>query len=420
MPRTDPGPDPQRIELYSPEFFADPFAFYGRLREEDPVHWHAPSGQWIITRFEDVSRVIRQPVLFSSRLSALDTGVPDPPIRPEDLPRHEAVNRYRVEEFIQMDPPEHTDKRACVAPRFGRWAIEEVRPMIRDAIGSLLDEVAPDGHMDVLTAVARPLPLLVIASMMGVPPEEASLVAAQARKRLASVLSLAEDRLEIALEGFLETAEYVDGAVHDRLREASSGCPMRPDVLGDIAAAQARGQYSTLQSAANAMLLIDAGHETTIQLICNATLALLRRPDQWALLKGDPDRHVTGATEESLRYDPPLHAIRRVTTAEVEVGDTVIPAGARILGAIASANRDPRRFADPEVFNIERRPNTHLSFGAGAHYCLGQYLARVEGQEYLRALAERFPTARLSRPDSATYASTPRVRSVTSVPIVWS
>lgn len=415
-------------ELYSPEFFADPYAYYGRLRETDPVYWHPEHRTWILTRHEDVNRVARQPRVYSSRLSALDTQPTSPPVRPEDAELIAVTDAVHVEEFIQMDPPEHTGRRGAVSPRFAPSVLERWRPVVREIIGDLFDAVADDGGTDVLEAVARPLPLLAISRLMGIPPVDVADVAEQARKRMAGVLSLDEDRLGVTVAGFRETADYLGDALEVR---HSGGCPVRQpadgvvggdlgDVLADMVDAERTGRWTRAETLANAMMIIDAGHETTVQLICNSTLALLTRPDQWAKLREDPARHVAGAVDEVLRFDPPLHALRRILTEDVELHGRQLHAGDRVLAVVAAANRDPRRFPDPERFDIERRPNSHLSFGAGAHYCLGQYLARLEGQEYLVALAERFPDARPPAPGVVRYAPVPRVRSVTSLPITWS
>jgi pimeloyl-[acyl-carrier protein] synthase len=400
--------------LFSAEFFADPFAYYGRLRETQPVAWDAQYEMWLVTSYRDVSAIIRQPGVFSSVLGR-DSRSASPPVRDEDTALLAEVNAYRVLEFIQMDPPEHTARRKLLSPRFLPRRMEELRPLVRGIVNELLDAVVDDGQMDVLTAVGRPLPMRIISELMGFDSDQRPDIADQASRRMASVLSLDADRMDRAAGGFAETAALVSRAVDERLEP---GCPVREDVLGDIAAAERAGAFKRPESQANAMLLIDAGHETTVQLICNGTLSLLRHPDQWARLTSDPDRYVESATEECLRFDPPLHAFRRVVARDTELGGQVLRAGDRVHAVIASANRDPECFQDPDRFDIGRRPNAHVAFGAGAHYCLGQYLARMEGQEYLRALATRLPCLRLEATE-VSYFQTPRVRSITALPVSW-
>ena len=410
---------PHAPGLYSEGFFRDPFAYYALLRESDPVSWDDEHEMWVITRYADVSAVIRRPEIFSAELSARDQRPVTPPVRSQDAASLDAVTRYRLHEFIQADPPRHGPTRAHVSARFSPRRMESVRPMVRRIVGELLDALEGRPSWDVLDAVARPLPLQVINELMGVEPDEREAIADQARRRMASVLSLDDDRMQRSAQGFAETAGFIDRAIDERIGAASgaAGCPLRDDVLDDIAKAETSGAWSRLESQANAMMIIDAGHETTVQLVCNATLALLRHPEQWELLCSDPQRLAASATEECLRFEPPLHAFRRVVSADVEFGGRSMAAGDRVLGVVAAANRDPRQFVDPEKFDITRTPNSHLAFGAGAHYCLGQYLARMEGQEYLLALARRFPDLRLVSSD-VEYFETPRVRSMTGLPVL--
>lgn len=403
-----------RPGLFSPGFFADPFAFYADLREREPVHWDDTFQMWLLTGFDDVNAAVRRPRTFSSDQSR-DTRELSPPVPAHDADALDVVNRFRAAEFIQMDPPEHTAKRRPVAARFSPRAMEQLRPMVRGVVERLFDEVWDRDGTDVVETIARPLPLQVINELMGIAPGDRGLVADQARKRMASALSLARERMAISAEGFVETAGLLNRELDDRRRPS---CPVRDDVLADIVAAETGCVYSRTESLANAMSIIDAGHETTVQLVANSTLALLRHPGQWARLVADPDALAEPATEECLRFDPPLHAFRRIMAQDVELGGRTLRAGDRVHAAIASANRDPAYFADPDEFDVSRSPNSHLAFGAGVHYCLGQYLARMEGQEYLRALATRMPRLRLVQEDIS-YFESPRVRSMTALAVAW-
>jgi pimeloyl-[acyl-carrier protein] synthase len=417
LPTGDPPMTPP-FPLYSDRYFANPYPYYAWLRHRDPVHWEESIGTWILTRFDDVARVARQPAIFSSRLAALDTRPPGIPVRADDVVIMRRINEIHRQEFIQKDPPEHTEKRACVYASFSGRSLEPLRAAVRSVIDDLLDGVAAAGRMDVLEAVARPLPLLVISKLLGIPESDVAMIAEQASRRMAAVLTFAEDRMEVAAGGFADTEEYLTAALDRRISSLAD----RPavDVLDDIAAAEADGRWSRPESLANAMTLIDAGHETTIQLICNSTLQLLSHREQWETLTSDPEGAAVGATEECLRYDPPLQALRRIVTEDVDIDGRTLHCGDRILAVVASANRDPSRFAEPDTFDIGRLPNPHLSFGSGPHFCLGQYLARLEGQEYLKALAGRFPDACLEAPDRLDYHFTPVVRSLTAMPIAWS
>ena len=401
-------------QLFSPSFFTYPFAWYADLRERDPVHWDQRFGMWVLTRYDDVSAAIRRPRVFSADLSR-DVREASPPVLARDADSLRVVNSYRAAEFIQLDPPAHTAKRKPVAARFSPAEMEQFRPVVRLVVERLFDGLPNRGEADIVESIARPLPLQVINELMGIAPADRELVADQARQRMASVLSLADDRMAVSARGFAETAALLTRQLDDR---GQPSCPVRDDVLADISAAEKGCLYSRTESLSNAMLIIDAGHETTVQLVANATLALLRHRDQWDRLVADPDALAETATEESLRFDPPLHAFRRIVAQDVELGGRVLRAGDRVHGSIASANRDPDHFADPNEFDVSRTPNSHLAFGAGAHYCLGQYLARMEGQEYLRALATRLPQLRLAAADIR-YVQAPRVRSMTALPVVW-
>ena len=168
----------------------------------------------------------------------------------------------------------------------------------------------------------------------------------------------------------------------------------------------------------NTSLLLLAGHETTINLLCNGTLAFMRHPEQWALFKQDPAGRAKPATEECLRYDSPVKSIQRIASQDVEMRDKVLRKDDRIRWFISSANRDPEAFADPDTFDITRHPNQHVAFGSGVHHCLGATLARVEGQEVFKALAERFPALQVETEDLE-YQPSITFRSLKSLPITW-
>jgi cytochrome P450 len=185
-----------------------------------------------------------------------------------------------------------------------------------------------------------------------------------------------------------------------------------------LARAEKEGVFTRHQVLVNTALLLFAGHETTMNLICNGTLAFIRHPDQWERLRADPEGAARLATEECLRYDPPVKSTQRIAAEDVERRGQVIRKGDRLRWFMAAANRDPRAFEEPDRFDIGRQPNTHVSFGAGIHYCLGASLARVEGQEVFRALAERFPELRLETAELE-YSPSVQFRSLVSLPVAW-
>lgn len=398
-------------DMYGEEALADPYAYYGRLREQDPVHWNDMYRQWLITRYEDVAWMLRRPELFSSEFYRRE-AVPSPPVDEGDAEHVAYVAQHRCREVIKSDPPAHTRLRAPFRRPLSPKHMEKWRPYVREAVASLLDRVADQGRMDVVADIGRPLPLLVISEMLGVPVADRQMLKEQADERMLSELSLKPNRMRRAAAAIRASSDYFDEVLDGRTGKPAS------DLLGLLAEAERSGAYTRAESVANAQGLLDAGHETTIQLICNGTLAFLRHSEQWALFRSDPEALAPTATEECLRFDPPLPAPRRIAAQDVELRGRTIREGDRVFWVIAAANRDPREFEDPDRFDIRRSPNRHLAFGAGVHYCLGQYLARIEGQEVFTALATRFPGLRLDT-DSVEYADLRGVRSITSLPVAW-
>jgi cytochrome P450 len=265
--------------------------------------------------------------------------------------------------------------------------------------------------MDVLEALAAPLPVRVITQMMGVPEEDREHLRHLA-DRLLYINRGEANRMKLLMEGIEGMIEYVSPKVDERAATPSD------DFISVLAAAEKEGVFTRHQVLVNTALLLFAGHETTMNLICNGTLALIRHPDQWEQLRADPAGAARTATEECLRYDPPVKSTQRIAAQDVERRGKTIRKGDRMRWIMVAANRDPRAFQDPDRFDIGRKPNPHVSFGAGIHYCLGASLARIEGQEVFRALAERFGTLRLET-EELEYAPSIQFRSLTSLPVAW-
>jgi cytochrome P450 len=257
--------------------------------------------------------------------------------------------------------------------------------------------------MEVLGALAAPLPVRIITEMMGVPNEDREHLRALADKLL--YINRGESyRMKPLMEGIHAMMAYVEPKVGQRALVPQN------DFISVLAAAETEGVFTRHQVLVNTALLLFAGHETTMNLICNGTLALLRHPGEWAKLCADPANLARLATEECLRYDPPVKSTQRIAATDVERHGKLIKKGDRIRWIMASANRDP--------FDLSRSPNPHVSFGSGIHYCLGATLARIEGQEVFRALAERFPSLRLDT-DRLEYQPSIQFRSLKSLPVVW-
>jgi cytochrome P450 len=290
-------------------------------------------------------------------------------------------------------------------------SMEAWRPFVQNAVKELLDAAEAKGEMDVMRDLATPLPVLVIAEMMGVPSSERTHVR-QLAEKLLYIGRGDYDRMKPLTEGMRGMIEYVSPMVDERLKRPGD------DFISVLASGEKRGIFTRHQVLVNTSLLLLAGHETTINLICNGVLAFLQHPDQWEKYKRDVEGLAKSATEECLRYDSPVKSIQRIATRDVEMRGKVLRKQDRLRWFISSANRDPDQFPDPTRFDIARNPNQHVAFGSGTHHCLGATLARVEGQEIFKALAKRFPNIRMTSA-SLEYQPSITFRSLKALPVTW-
>jgi cytochrome P450 len=397
--------------LFSPDVIANPYAFYGRLRGEDPVHWNETYALWLITRHDDLVWLTRHHELFSSAVFRNDPRPAYPAIDESDLGLYEYVKNYQGDQFIQHDRPAHLEMRRVMHGYFTPKSMEAWRPFVRDAVKELLDAAEAKGEMDVMRDLATPLPVLVIAEMMGVPKED-RLYIRQLAEKLLYIGRGDYDRMKPLTEGMRGMIEYVSPLIDKRIVDPGD------DFISVLARGEKQGVFTRHQVLVNTSLLLLAGHETTINLLCNGTLALTRHPDQWELLKQDPAGRAKQATEECLRYDSPVISIQRIATEDVEMRGKVLRKDDRVRWFISSANRDPEAFPNADTFDISRHPNQHVAFGSGTHHCLGATLARVEGQEVFRALAERFPNL-WAEIEDLEYQPSITFRSLKSLPVTW-
>jgi cytochrome P450 len=396
-------------DLFAPNVIANPYAYYGRLRDEDPVHWNPGYELWLITRHDDLVWLTRHHELFSSAVFRNDPRPAYPPIDESDNGLYDYVRNYQGDQFIQHDRPEHLEMRRVMHSYFTPKSMEAWRPFVREAVKELLDAADAKGSMDVMRDLATPLPVLVIAEMMGVPRADRPYIRQLAEKLL--YIGRGEyDRMKPLTEGMRGMIEYVSPLVDRRIVDPGD------DFISVLAQGEKRGVFTRHQVLVNTSLLLLAGHETTINLLCNGTLAFTRHPDQWELLKEDPAGRAKQATEECLRYDSPVISVQRIATEDVEMRGKVLRKDDRIRWFMSAANRDPEAFPDPDTFNIFRQPNQHVAFGSGTHHCLGATLARVEGQEVFKALAERFPNLRAETEDLA-YQPSITFRSLKALPV---
>ena len=366
---------------YDPAFSADPYPTYHRLRAEDPVH-RTPMGFWILTRYDDVATVLRD-ARFGRK------GF-------DELIRDRFGENTFDQAMLFRDPPDHTRLRALVIKAFTPRVIEEMRAKIQKTVDRLLDGVRDARAMDVIADLAYPLPVSVISEMLGVPAEDRDLFrgwsADIARSLDAIVLPTEPEVVERGNAARHALSSYFRALIAERRRR-----PQR-DLLSDLIAAEEQGdKLSEEELMATILLLFVAGHETTVNLIGNGTLALLRNPNQLEALRRSPAL-IGGAIEELLRYDAPVQRTGRMPNTDVELGGKRIAKGDLVLSLIGAANRDPAHFAEPDRLDLARADNRHLAFGWGIHFCLGAPLARAEAQAAIGTMARRMPALALATP----------------------
>ena len=396
-------------DMFSPEVIQDPYRYYGRIRDEDPVHWNELYELWVITRHDDLVWMTRNHEQFSNAVMANDPRPAYPAINESDNELYEYTRAYQADMFIQFDRPEHLEMRKVVHAYFTPKSMEEWRPLVKSATNDLLDVAEAKGEVDLMRDLAVPLPVLVIAEMIGVPESERGHIRMLAEKLLN--LGRGEpNRLQLLAEGMRGMDEYVNPMVEERMLNP------KDDFISVLASGEKSGVFTREQVLINTALLLLAGHETTINLICNGTLAFMNNRDQWDLLKSDTQGFMVRATEEALRYDPPVKSITRIAAEDVEMRGKTIKKDDRIRWFMSSANRDPNKFKNPDVMDITRWPNPHVAFGAGIHHCLGATIARVEGQEVFSALADRYPDMELKTHDME-YQPSITFRSIKSLPV---
>ncbi|MGQ0845237.1 MAG: cytochrome P450 [Sporichthyaceae bacterium] len=375
-------PAPVVFNPFTPEFVADPYAHYAELREADPVHAH-PMGVWFLWNYADAAALLRDGRSVDER--ALDVSALTPAYREASGGR---LPRANGQMLMDRDPPDHTRLRGLLTKVFTVRRIEDLRGRVTQLVTEGLDRIAEAGRTELVGDLAFPLPMRVIAELVGL-PVEADVRIRELSHRI--VMSM-EPVMDPAVTASIVAADdellaFMKDAIERKRRDLGE------DLLsGLIALSDAdEEKLSAEELAAQVMLLILAGHETTVNLIGNGTLALATNPDQYALLRSRPDL-AGNAVEELLRYDSPVQLGRRITTEPYEVGGKTIPARTFVSPAQASANRDPA-FWGPDADRLRLdRPNArdHVAFGGGVRHCLGAALARLEGQVYFEALTQRF------------------------------
>ena len=376
-------------DLMTPEVIADPHAYYHQLRETDPVHWNERWGGWVLTGYDDVVRVLRDADRFSSdRMAFLARELSE-----ADKEQYKPIFDVLSQWLVFRDAPDHTRMRRLLNNRFTPTAVEQYRPRVRSIVRSLLDGIETKGSADVVRDFAYLVPLTVILELLGAPnlDLDRDLIKRWSEQLGAFFFIRADEprRREIACQGVTSLVEYLRPLVEEKKADPTM------DLISGLVAAQQQGGLSEQEVIATCVLLVFGGHETTMNLIANGTLALLRHPDQWERLKREPDL-VESAVEELLRYDGSVKATVRWAKEDVEIGGKTVREGERLLVALSAANRDPQQFPDPDRLELTRTPNPHVAFAHGIHVCLGAPLARMEAQEAFSGLTQRLPVPTLA------------------------
>lgn len=377
--------------LLDPGNRADPYPLYGDIRDRGPMLL-PELNLAVFSRFDDCHSVLRHPASASDQRKSTVT---QRFIAESDQPRP-----LGTPSFLFLDPPDHTRLRKLAQKAFAPKVIKALEPEIAGLVDDLLDKAAAAGRFDVIADLAYPLPVAVICRLLGVPLEDepefsrASALLARSLDPFMTVTGEVSDDFDESMQAGLWMRGYLQGLIAQRRKDPGE------DLMSRLIAAEEDGdQLTEDEIVATCNLLLIAGHETTVNLIANAVLAMLRNPRQWAALGTDPARAAT-VIEETLRYDPPVQLVSRIASEDVEVSGIAVPKGDTMLLLLAAAQRDPRAFDRPDEFDPDRGAIKHLAFGHGPHFCLGAPLARLEAELALTKVTARFPHTRIDgRPD---------------------
>jgi cytochrome P450 len=400
---------------FDPAWVRDPYSVYASLRQSNPVH-RSPLGFWVLTRHADCLTMLRDKRASSDgrNLNADDF----PALRDDQFIDGTGAAEAMAEmaPFLFRDPPDHTRLRGLVQKAFTPKVVEGLRPRVEEICRQLLDEVLERGTCDLVGDFAYPLPVQVIVDMLGVPAEdhEQFRVWSNALARgLDPDFLLPPDAVQQRLVGILSFAQYFSALIEDRRAHPGD------DLLSRLIEAEEQGDFLTQgELLSTCILLLVAGHETSVNLIAGGALALMEHPDQLARFRDDPTVLRSGV-EEMLRFVAPVQLTGRVAVEPIEVGGVVVGPGEFAMVLIGSANRDPEAFVDPDTFDVGRADNNHLGFGFGIHHCLGAALARLEAQVALAALTRRARVLERTS-EELTYKQNIVLRGLTALPVLVS
>lgn len=386
------------IDLKDPEFISDPYPYLAQLRDKEKPIWHEDLGIYLAATHKDASEVLRNKSL--GRIYVDRTPESD----------WKTFNWLHSESILESEPPKHTRIRGLISKAFNRARIESLRPKIEVIVEELLNElIGSSTTFDLISNYAEPLPVRVIAELLGFPRSEEHLL----RPWSQAIVKMYEvDPSETAKLDAREAAAEFSQYVHELMvaRRANPGS----DLISELAQVEEAGErLSAHELIATCVLLLNAGHEASVNGFGNGMVALLNNEKQRELLFSNPDKHGELAIEEFLRFDSPLQLFERTAKEDVEIGGVIIRKGEKIASLLGAANRDGNVFDNPDSMDITRTPNPHISFGGGIHFCIGAPLARLEMSIALPALIKRFPNLQLSnepkRRDSFTLRGYERV-----------
>lgn len=390
-------------QLLDPAVLADPYPLYHRLRAENPVQWDPYLHAWVVTRYEDVIRVLRD---FSA-----DRSLTPEQLTSMDLSALNPIAKVMVKQMLFMDPPQHKRIRGLASAAFTPHRVEVLRSHIRDIVRNLIARVKDKGRMDMIADLAEPLPCIVTAEMLGVPVEhhrQLKLWSQDFAEMLGNFQHNA-DRVPRILKSTEEMTAYFRSAMRKE--------DLRPDgLVSALMNAEIDGDRLTEEEVvANSIVTMIGGQETTTNLIGSGTLTLLRNPDQLKKLRGNLSL-IPSAVEELLRYESPSQHTARLAPEDTELGGKQIRKRQAVIAVMAAANRDPERFLDPDRLDITREDNRHVAFGWGGHFCFGAPLARIEAQITFEEMLKTFPHWALE-PTPLVWRANLGLRGLTSLPV---
>ncbi len=382
------------------QFFIDPYPAYAQLREK-ALAWDSESGFWLVNRYEDVDAILRD-----------NRFAKNPPPGTEHRAPIDRIDRFS-KGILNLDPPDHTRIRGLLVKAFNANRMEAMRPNVESLVSGILERRLPQQEMELKRDFAHPIPATVISDMLGIPEEDRETFALLSQ----DIIRFGNDLLagdDAAAEGAVSKFDGYLAELIERKRSA----PADDLTSALIHARDESGALSEEELIHNVRLLFIAGHETTVNLICNSVVALFNNSSQLEFLKARPD-HIPAAVEEFLRFDSSVQRLPRVAQEDVDLHGETIRAGQMVVLMLGSANHDPARYEDADELNVERVFHRSKSFGGGAHFCLGAQLARIETEIAIRQLITKLPGLRVTNLDSLAYPPNPFFRGPEEVHLSW-